>query len=459
MRSLFLKIFLYFLLIILLVSSIAVFLTFLRDQEFPPLAHQNFARRAIAEYGREAIAVYETAGTEQLDRFTRELINSSGIRLLLFDDQIRPLTARHIPRHMQHMAIRARRSGEVVLPMMMGGVRNGLASVVRSDSGRPYVVALTLPERPPAGQLVKGLTHGFLGLQLLILLLVSALVCYLLARSLTRPITRLREATRRFAGGDLGFRIAGRVSGRNELAALAEDFDDMAGKIENLVGAQKQLLRDISHELRSPLARLEIALEMARQQHQSDAGERALERIGRESARMNDMIGQLLSLNRLENGTARSAFAHFDLAALLAALVQDAAYEGEQRACQVQLEGPQSLYYTGSRELLGRALENVIRNAVKYTTGQSTVQIVLEEQPGEVSIRVRDHGPGVPEDSLTKLFEPFYRVADARDRQSGGSGIGLAIAERAVRLHQGTIRAWNHPQGGLVVDITLPKDI
>ena len=459
MRSLFLKIFLYFLLIILLVTGIAVFLTFLRDQEFPPLAHQSFARRAIAEYGREAIAVYEQAGTAQLDRFTRELLNDSGIRLLLFDDQLRPLTGRHTPRHMQHMAMRARRSGEVVLPMMMGGVRNGLASVVRSDSGRPYVVALTLPERPPAGQLVKGLTHGFLGLQLLSLLLVSALVCYLLARSLTRPITRLREATRRFAGGDLGFRIAGRVSGRNELAALAADFDDMAGKIENLVGAQKQLLRDISHELRSPLARLEIALEMARQQNQSDAGERALERIGRESARMNEMIGQLLSLTRLENGTGRSGFAPFDLAELLAELVQDAAYEGEQRACRVQLEGPQSLRYTGSRELLGRALENVIRNAVKYTAEQTAVRIVLEERPGQVRIRVRDQGPGVPGDSLDKLFEPFYRVADARDRQSGGSGIGLAIADRAVRLHQGTIRAENHPEGGLQVEIRLPQDI
>ncbi len=454
MRSLFLKIFLNFLLIILLVSTAVVILTYFRDQEFPPLAHQDFARQAIAEYGRDAIHAFEYEGNRQVDKFAGRLLEKSGIHLLLFDGHGRPLTNRRVPRRMQHMAHRAMQSGEVVFPMM--GARNGLASAVRGASGKTYFVAISLPQRPPSRNLVKGVTHGFLGWQLLLLLAITAVVCYVLARSLTAPIGRLRQATRKFAGGDLSIRIGDRVKGRNELAGLSHDFDEMAGKIETLVETQKNLLRDISHELRSPLARLGIALELARQQEKRDGHNKALSRIELEAERMNTMIGQLLNLTRLESGVSDVIFEEIDLQVLLANLVVDANYEAERRQCQVVYQAPEAAVYFGSHDLLAQALENVIRNAVKYTADGSIVTVDLSVTPENVTIQVADQGSGVPDQALAKLFEPFYRVADARDRQSGGTGIGLAIAERAVKLHEGTITAVNRSTGGLLVEIILP---
>ena len=454
MRSLFLRIFLYFLLIILLVSSAVVILTYFRDQEFPALADQNFTRQAIAEYGREATQAFEHQGITAVDGYAERLSAEFGIHLLLFNSAGHPLTSQRVPRRMQHMVQRAMRSGEVVFPMM--GRRNGLASMVRGGSGETYFVAIQLPDRQPSRHLFKGVTHGFLGWQLLILLAVTAVGCYFLARSLTAPIGRLRQATRKFAAGDLSTRIGDKIKGKNELAELAADFDEMAGKIEALVGAQKNLLRDISHELRSPLTRLGIALELARQPGNSETKSKALARIELEAERMNVMIGQLLNLTRLESGVQELQFQKFNLRPLLENLVADANYEAKAHHSQVVLTAPEIAMYFGAEELLAQALENVIRNAVKYTADGSVVSVDLLVTTKALTIRVADQGSGVPAESLPKLFEPFYRVAAARDRQTGGAGIGLAIAERAVKLHSGSITARNRSEGGLLLEISLP---
>ncbi len=452
MRSLFLKFFLSFLLIIILIATIGITMTYLRDQEFPPLAHQHFARQAIKEYGRGAIQAYED-GSHELEEYAEDLFEDAGVRLILFDFEGRPLTEQRVPRRMLHMARRALQSGEVVFPSM--GARNWVASPLNSSSGQTYAVAIGLPDRPPAKHLVRGLSHGFLGWRLLVLLGVAALVCYWLARSFAAPISRLRQATRQLADGDLTIRVGGQVKGRNEIGGLARDFDHMAERIEALVSAQQRLLRDISHELRSPLARLGVALELARQEGNPATRQKALQRIELEAERMNEMIGQLLSLTRLESGASELRRQEFDLAELLANLVQDADYEARNRGCTVAYQGDGPLLYTGSQELLARALENVIRNAVKYTADDSSVTVELSHSAQGVDIRILDQGPGVPQESLGKLFEPFFRVADARDRQSGGTGIGLAIAERAVKLHGGSIAAENRPEGGLAVKIHL----
>jgi len=454
MRSLFLKIFLYFLLILILVSTAVVVLTYFRDQEFPPLPHQDFAQKAVAEYGRKAIRAFEDDGIGEVDKLAERLLVKSGIHLLLSDRNGQPLTNHRVPRRMQHMIQRALQTGEVVFPM--AGSRNGLASAVQSFSGQTYFVAISLPDRPPSRDLVKGITHGFLGWRLLLLLAITAVVCYFLARSLTSPISRLRQATRKFAAGDLSVRIGHQVKGKNELAELAHDFDEMAGKIEASVETQKNLLRDISHELRSPLTRLGIALELARQQDHSAQPSKSLDRIELEAGRMNTMIGQLLNLTRLESSTSAEPFQEFDLRGLLADLVADANYEAETRQCTVTYKAPEVVVYFGSHDLLAQALENVIRNAIKYTEDNSTVSVDLARTTEQLTIQVTDQGTGVPEEALVKLFEPFYRVAAARDRQSGGTGIGLAIAERAVKLHSGTISATNLPTGGLLIEINLP---
>jgi two-component system sensor histidine kinase CpxA len=454
MRSLFVKIFLYFMLTIILVTSAGILLTYLRDREFPPLAHQSFAKHAIAEYGRQAIAAFEDKGIVAVDLFAVELLDEAGIRIILFDDSGRPLTRNRVPRRMHHMSQRALRSGEMVYPRM--GERNWLASPIQSRDGQTYIVALGLPDVPPPKHIIKGLTHGFLGWRLLILLVVSAGVCFWLARSLTSPIRVLRRATQQFAAGDLSTRIDGKVHGKNEFAGLAADFDEMAGKIEDLVGGQQRLLRDISHELRSPLARLGVALELARQDNNIESRHKALGRIELESERMNELIGQLLSLTRLESGADQLPRTEFDLCLLLDRLVRDADFEAKNRQCQVMFNGPESVIVNGYEELMARALENVIRNGVRYTEEGTQVSVELKRDPENIVIRIADHGPGVPDEVLDKMFEPFYRVADARDRQSGGTGIGLAIAEQAVRLHGGSIRAINRAEGGLLVEIFLP---
>ena len=454
MRSLFVKFFLSFLLIIILISTTGILLTFLRDQEFPPLASQNFARRAIADYGREAIQAYEDEGIQTLDEYAEDLLEKSGIHIILFDASGQALTRRRVPRRMQHMAVRVLRSNEVVSPMM--GERNWLASPIKNSTGNRYVVAIGLPEKTPVRHLLRNLTRGFLGWKLLLLLAITAAVCFFLARSLTAPISRLRRATRQFSDGDLTTRVGGQIKGQTELAGLARDFDDMAGHIEDLIGAQKRLLRDISHELRSPLARLGVALELARPDGNPEARQKALQRIEMEAERMNEMIGQLLSLTRLEADACQLERKPFSLSGLLERLVQDADFEAKNRRCRVMLQRSDAVSFNGSEKLLSRALENVIRNAVKYTAIESNINVELTVTTQEICVHILDQGPGVPEESLEKLFDPFYRVANARDRQSGGTGIGLAIAERAIKLHGGSIQATNRPEGGLAVEIHLP---
>ncbi len=460
MRSLFFKIFLYFLLIILLVAGVTVILTYLRDQQYPSLANQDFAQRAVAEYGRDAIRAYEKYGLKELDDYIGKIRRRTGIMLALFDQYGEPLSGERQAHFRMSWAVkRALRSGELVMPNMgMHGMQS-LATVVLAESGQTYVVALTLPDRPAPANIAREATRGFLGWQLLLLLVISAVICFVLARSLTSPIGRLRQATRKFAAGDLSTRIGGQIKGSQELAGLAHDFDDMATKIEDLVAGQKQLLRDISHELRSPLARLGVALELARQQGKPETRAKALARIECEAERMNEMIGQLLSLTRLESGAAQYKFELFDLSGLLDRLVQDASYEAQKHNCQVVLDAPEQVLLNGSEYLLAHAIENVIRNAIKYTAERGVVRVTLRQQGAVVNIVVDDQGPGVPEDSLDKLFEPFYRVADARDRQSGGTGIGLAIAKRAVVLHKGRILAENRASGGLSVRVELPRSI
>lgn len=457
MRSLFLKIFLYFLLIILLVTASVVVLTYFRNQEFPLLAHQSFTRRAITEYGREAIRAYESAGIPAVDQYTERLLRESGIDLILFDHQVQLLSDRRLHRRVQQMAARALRSSEVVLPMQ--GERNAFAATVRGASGRDYIVVISLPERPAPRDLFKVMTHGLLGVQLLLLLIITAAVCLVLARSLVAPISRLREATHRFASGNLATRIGDQIKGKNELAGLARDFDNMAAKIQTLVSDQQQLLRDLSHELRSPLARLNVALELARQQASTAAGEKALERIGLEAERMNEMIGQLLGLTRMTSGISKQPFTELDLRELLERLVHDADYEAGARQCRVMLAGLETAPCYGAAELLAQACENVIRNAVKYTTDNSEIRVTLDADNSCWIVRVADQGPGVPVEALDKIFDPFYRVEHARDRQSGGTGIGLAIARSAIALHGGGIKAENQPHGGLMVTIHIPKNI
>jgi two-component system sensor histidine kinase CpxA len=227
------------------------------------------------------------------------------------------------------------------------------------------------------------------------------------------------------------------------------------------------LLGDISHELRSPLARLNVALELARQRSGSEATS-ALERIQREAEILNEMIGQLLTLTRLESGAAEIKKVEVDLESLLREVVKDADFEARARNRSVRLVATEPVRIEGVANLIRRAIENVVRNAVHYTAEQTEVEIKLftdsDATPStgkpdheRAVIVVRDHGPGVPDEALNEIFRPFYRVDEARDREAGGVGLGLSIAERAVRLHGGSVEATNASDGGLIVTINLPR--
>jgi two-component system, OmpR family, sensor histidine kinase CpxA len=233
----------------------------------------------------------------------------------------------------------------------------------------------------------------------------------------------------------------------------------MAERIENLVNAQSRLLNDISHELRSPLARLNVALGLARQRTGADAAG-TLDRIEREAMRLNELIGRLLMLARLEGGEPAGDEIRVRLDVLLGDILEDAEYEAQGRHCRVICRSADPCVVLGNPALLRSAIENVVRNALRYTAEGTEVEVRLdcltEGNDARAVIHVMDSGPGVPEESLEKLFRPFYRLADARDRQTGGVGLGLSITERAVRLHGGSVKAMNRPGGGLLVEIRLP---
>lgn len=295
---------------------------------------------------------------------------------------------------------------------------------------------------------------------LLLAMLVSALVCLLLARYLTAPISRLRRATQHLAAGNLTQRVAPSMgTRRDEIAALATDFDVMAEQLQRLIASHQQLLRDASHELRSPLARLQVALGLARQRAGSGSHVE-LDRIERESDNLNELIAQLLTLTRLETGHTEASQETIALAELLQSIANDAAFESSTTQRQIRITHSTTAYIIGNAQLLHSAIENVVRNALRHTPVDSTVELSLQHdkaQPGWVMIQIRDHGTGVPTAMLARIFEPFVRVGEARDRRSGGYGLGLAIAERAVRLHGGEISAVNAEQNGLLVIIRLPS--
>lgn len=318
--------------------------------------------------------------------------------------------------------------------------------------------AATAVEQPPASLI--SLPPGTAVSYLLVALLSAGLTWIAYFRRSTMPLRRLRSVTQQLAQGNLAARVGeGLVQRKDEVADLARDVDRMAERIEGLVNAHQRLVRDVSHELRSPLARLNVALELARQTAGPDLAA-PFDRIDRESERLNELIAQLLMLTKLENDSSSMQHQQLDLAALITEIAHDVDFEASSKGRRVTATASEPLLLDANRELLRQALENLIRNAARYTAQDTSVEVTLRCRSvggrNWAHIEVRDYGPGVPESELYDIFRPFYRVNDARERQSGGSGVGLAIADRAVRLHGGSLRAFNAPGGGLVMELELP---
>jgi signal transduction histidine kinase len=286
--------------------------------------------------------------------------------------------------------------------------------------------------------------------------LLSAAGSVVLARFVIRPVRRLRDAGQRVAEGDLTARVAPTVGSRKDaIAELARDFDVMTERVQALLESQQRLMRDVSHELRSPLARLQALLSIARQKLDGIEG-LPLDRMERELERLDELISEIVFYARLEAKTEIDR-RRTDLVDLLQNIVDDADVEGQESGKQIRLHGPAACMMDVDAGLIQRAVENIVRNALKHTAPQTIVEVTIAERQASVEIVVRDRGPGVPEVALDKLFDSFYRVEDGRGTHSGSGGIGLAIAQRSVQLHGGTIRAANCSDGGLRIEMTLPR--
>ncbi len=406
-------------------------------------------RIRLSEYFNQAQAAAEQKGIEGLKEWLNHLDRSEAIPIFMVDEAGQDLLEREIPNDIIARLDRRREHGE------------------RMERKRPRQQPILLPDGTsyrmvPDFQSITLLRvlqrPRVIGLPVAIAALVSVLICLMLSRYLTFPIERLRRATQLIAAGDLTQRVVPSMgSRRDEIADLAGAFDKMAERLEKVFGAQRQLLSDASHELRSPLARLQVALGLARQRSNGQA-EKELDRMELEIERLNELIGQLLVLSRLEAGVDAAHVEQIDIRELLEELINDAQLEADAKGCQIVLRTAFPVMVRANAKLLHSAIENVVRNAIKYTRRDTTVEVCMLWDAGNqdsIVVQVRDYGPGAPEEMLPHLFEPFVRVEEARDRLSGGHGLGLAIADRAIRLYDGEIIAKNEPDEGLSVYIRL----
>ena len=496
MRTLFFKIFLSFWLshVVVVALFFAVLINALErrgpDEErgAAPLPGALMAGGAV-----QATRSFQKGGPGALDAFLDGAKAKAGVSAALLEvsgGQARAVSRREVPPRGKELALLAARSGEVEFSPLGPGVV--AARAVRAQDGRIFVLVARSKSEDRGAFGTRRLRWLRLeAVRLVAVLIGAAVVAWGLAKYFSAPISRLRRATHQIAEGDLSARVGPQIGRRrDELGELGRDFDLMAGRIEGLMLnerrlleaerrqalAQRRLLADISHELRSPLARIAFALELAGQSNED--APKYLGRIERESALLNEMIGQLLTLARLESGLegglpgALSGRAAVDLAGLVKEVCADADFEAQRRDVRVRVVRLDNCRLQGVPELLRSAVENVVRNAVHYTPEGTQVEVSLAQEPsspkqepsnsqveaGEVVIRVRDFGPGVPESALGEMFRPFYRVEDARDRSSGGTGLGLSITERAVRLHGGRVRAANALGGGLEIELRLPLE-
>ncbi|HEY9545141.1 MAG TPA: ATP-binding protein [Solimonas sp.] len=394
-----------------------------------------------------AVLVWQKGGDRELRHWLREQRRDDGIFRMLLDENGESLSGRDGPPPPRlREAIAAAEAGNNIV-QLPGGGRLRTAIVVSQDGRSLRWVAVQPPPRGPDVRRIDTL------LLLAIGVIVVSFAAWLIARRITQPISALQAASRAVAEGRLDARVAADTSERrDEIGALARDFNEMAARLQRLLDSQQQLLRDISHELRSPLARLRIATELARDTHT----EAQFDRIELEADKLEDMIAQLLLIARLEHRETPLATEIFALDEILESVCEDAGFEAQTRGIAVNSELVPELNVRGQPALLHSAIENVVRNAVRYTPDHSSVTVRLRKLGADCVIEVEDCGPGIPQDRIESVFQPFVRLSQARDRASGGYGLGLAIAKRVIDASGGHISARNRDSGGLQVSIDLP---
>lgn len=486
-NRLFIKIYLWFWVttIILLLTMLTIDIVNQLGREKDDI--QYFIDHILVLQGQQAINIFENESSASFKRFIDHMERMPGFHIYIFQNQGKEITGKKVPPEISSLVARATIDNQTAVSVNSEGRNLGIRSI-DSYKKNKYLIAAEIPHRPvhllfplgpppgPGPEMhpgsrrhpvskplpVLGGTLSFLLIRLAAILIVSGIICYLLARYLATPISKLSQATHRFAAGDFSTRVSSEIGRRkDEISDLAVDFDYMAERIESLLTSQRTLLRDISHELRSPLARINVALELCRSRSGGESI-KYLERIEQEAEALNELIEQILTLNRVEYGIGNCKKEEFDLNVLIDKIRNDADFEAGSLNRSVKIIQSEQCHIKGYIKLIRRAVENVLRNAVIYTAPETSVEIslkkVLQDGHSLAAITIRDYGPGVPEQETTNIFQPFYRISEGRDRKTGGTGIGLAIADAAIRLHGGSIRAINVPGGGLSIEILLHEN-
>lgn len=445
--SLFWKIFLWFLLAISAIVAVSIFVDWSTQRE--PFAERwkFFIGNQMTVYTETAKQIYDNEGKAGVQRFLQTIKDTHKNRnvcLVAKDGNC----FEEFGENKSAETIKNAFNTEQIVNETVDNEYNYIAKRFTNAQGENMVLIMRLdvPRQPlPFGP--DWITRI---IRISSILLTAALVCYLLAQYLVKPILKLRQATQKLAGGELDTRIQSKRG--DELGKLANDFDEMAKQIEMLVTSQQRLARDISHELRSPLARMNVALELAKSKT-SNGISPLLTRIETESVRLNEMISNILTLSKLETKSETVEKMEVNLTKLFENIVTDAKFEAEGKGKTVEILNKTEVRIFGNERLLQSAIENVLRNALRYTSDR--VDVSLETAGNTAIIKIRDYGEGIPEQELQKIFNPFYRISEARDRKSGGIGLGLSITEQAVQVHNGTVSAKNTDKG-LLVEIKLP---
>jgi two-component system sensor histidine kinase CpxA len=471
MQSLFFKIFLWFCVIVVLVGASLETSSILAN--YYETRWQSVLHTIMPMEAEKCARMYETSGKQAVQDYLDDLQRQKSVRFYFFDEDGNTLLDRGAPPIIMKLAVNKEalnRTAQENLSLV--DPKDGLAMrLVTGPSGRKYNLAfqqsptMIMPVSKAIG------THPYR--RLLAIGLFGAVLCFLLTRNITKPISRLRIAAGGIAAGRLRTRVDPSVRRRlDEIGMLGRDFDRMAEQIEALITAQRDLLGDVSHELRSPLARLIVALGLLRQASVEEVPE-YFNRINQEAERLDKLIGQLLTLTRIESGVESTQREKFDLTNLVQEVAADGDFEARALGREVKVVHADACTMFGAPEMLRSAIENVVRNAIRYTPKGASVELSLSRTDSDTTsaldqdrkresktpraiLRVRDHGPGVPKHLLSEIFVPFHRVQEGTESNSQGAGLGLAIADRIVRMHDGSIRALNAPDGGLIVEMNLP---
>ena len=417
------------------------------------LAAWSFYGSDLVHYtAQTAVRALDDGGVPALHAIERTIDPDSNMLLFVFDSDLREVSGEPAPRWIRDLAERLRPQDNAQFRMLGRGLLAG--SIVPGRSG-DYRVVVWFPSRRIPYVPING--WGW-SIRIAAIVTAAGLLCSWLAWRLSTPLTHLRQVARKFASGDLKARAGDATfpSTFPEYTDLARDFDDMAGRIETLVDSQRQLLRDVSHELRTPLTRLNLAVNNARHAT-APAVDGSLDRIDQESERLNALIDRIIRLSRCESFAEPPHREVIELADFVEGIVSDADFEAGAHKRSVSIVHAEMWRLTGDRELLREAIENIVRNAIRYTPEGTAVTVDAHRAgTSEYCIAIRDCGPGVPAEHMEAIFEPFYRAPQRNGPDSAGFGIGLAIAKRAIGLHHGTITARNLTEGGFEITIHLP---